>query len=275
MQKAVEIESRNLTLRGMLHIPDNASGKVPVVCIFHWFTGTKVEPHFIFVKLSRRLEKAGIASLRFDFGGSGESDGDFEDMTILTELEDAKAILDYAKSLPFADAERIGVVGLSMGGTVASLLAGDRKEDVAALCLWAPAGDMGERLTQDRRPEEIQAFRSKGWWDVGGLTLGIDFLDTALDLDTYKRAASMTKGSCCCMAIRIRLFRTRFQSDIWRSMETMLIFIPSRTRIILSTGRIGKKRFWTTPLVFLQENCWEVHKRGSASFLAYGERRRA
>lgn len=193
MQKAVEIESRNLTLRGMLHIPDNAPGKVPVVCIFHGFTGTKVEPHFIFVKLSRRLEKTGIASLRFDFGGSGESDGDFEDMTILTELDDAKAILDYAKSLPFADAERIGVVGLSMGGTVASLLAGDRKEDVAALCLWAPAGDMGERLTQDRRPEEIQAFRSKGLWDVGGLTLGIGFLDTALELDTYKRAASYDK----------------------------------------------------------------------------------
>ena len=100
MQKAVEIESRNLTLRGMLHIPDNAPGKVPVVCIFHGFTGTKVEPHFIFVKLSRRLEKTGIASLRFDFGGSGESDGDFEDMTILTELDDAKAILDYAKSCP-------------------------------------------------------------------------------------------------------------------------------------------------------------------------------
>ena len=171
--KAVEIESRNLTLRGCC--TSIILGKVPVVCIFHGFTGTKVEPHFIFVKLSRRLEKAGIASLRFDFGGSGESDGDFEDMTILTELEDAKAILDYAKSLPFADAERIGVVGLSMGGTVASLLAGERKEDVAALCLWAPAGDMGERLTQDRRPEEIQAFRSKGWWDVGGLTLGIDF----------------------------------------------------------------------------------------------------
>lgn len=193
MQKAVEIQSGNLTLRGMLHIPDHVSGKVPVVCMFHGFTGTRIEPHFIFVRLSRRLEKAGIASVRFDFGGSGESDGDFEEMTLLTELEDAKTILDYARSLPFADADRIGVMGYSMGGTVASLLAGDRKEDVAALCLWAPAGNMGERILQGRTPEEVQAFRSQGWWDMGGLVLGADFLETALELDVYQRSAPYDK----------------------------------------------------------------------------------
>ncbi|HOK43035.1 MAG TPA: alpha/beta hydrolase [Thermoclostridium caenicola] len=193
MQKAVEIQSRNLTLRGMLHVPDHVSGKVPLVCMFHGFTGTRVEPHFIFVRLSRQLEKAGIASVRFDFGGSGESDGDFRDMTLLTELEDAKAILDYARTLPFADAERIGVMGFSMGGTVASLLAGDRKEDVAALCLWAPAGNMGERILQDKKPEEIQAFRSRGWWDIGGLILGVDFLETALKLDVFQRSAPYDK----------------------------------------------------------------------------------
>jgi alpha/beta superfamily hydrolase len=94
MQKAVEIQSRNLTLRGMLHIPEGVSGKVPIVCIFHGFTGNKMEPHFIFVKLSRMLEARGIASIRFDFGGSGESDGDFIDMTISHELEEA---IDFFK----------------------------------------------------------------------------------------------------------------------------------------------------------------------------------
>lgn len=193
MQRAVEIQSRKLTLRGMLHTPDNVSEKIPVVCIFHGFTGTKVEPHFIFVKLSRRLEKAGIASVRFDFGGSGESDGDFRDMTILTELEDAKAILDYAKSLTFADPERIGVVGLSMGGAVASLLAGDRKEDVAALCLWAAAGNLGELIVQDRTPDELRILRSTGCFDMHGNVIGAGFLDAALELDIFQKAASYDK----------------------------------------------------------------------------------
>lgn len=193
MQKAVEVQSRNLTLRGMLHVPDNASGKIPVVCIFHGFTGTKVEPHFIFVKLSRLLEKEGIASVRFDFGGSGESDGDFSGMTLYTELDDANAILDYARSLPFADAGRIGVVGLSMGGTIASVLAGDRREDIAALCLWAPAGNMGELITRGWKAEDIQSFRDKGWRDIGGLTIGRGFLDSAMELDVFGRAALYDK----------------------------------------------------------------------------------
>lgn len=82
MQNAVELQSRGLTLRGMLHIPANISGKIPMVVIFHGFTGNKMEPHFILVKLSRLLETKGIASVRFDFAGSGESDGDFSEMTI-------------------------------------------------------------------------------------------------------------------------------------------------------------------------------------------------
>ena len=57
MQKAIELVSQGLTLRGMLHMPENVPGKVPVVVIFHGFTGNKMEPHFIFVKLSRMLEK--------------------------------------------------------------------------------------------------------------------------------------------------------------------------------------------------------------------------
>lgn len=60
----------------MLHVPGDANGKLPIVCIYHGFTGNKMEPHFIFIKLSRLLEKKGIASVRFDFGGSGEGDGD-------------------------------------------------------------------------------------------------------------------------------------------------------------------------------------------------------
>ena len=139
MQKAVELKSQGLTLRGMLHMPDSATHKVPVVVIFHGFTGNKMEPHFIFVKLSRMLEKKGIASVRFDFGGSGESDGYFINMTLSGEIRDAHNILDYVKKLDGIDPERIGLVGLSMGGSVASALAGERKDEINSLCLWAPA----------------------------------------------------------------------------------------------------------------------------------------
>lgn len=194
MQKAVEIQSNGLTLRGMLHIPSGSSEKTPIVCIFHGFTGNKMEPHFIFVKLSRMLESLGIASVRFDFGGSGESDGDFIDMTISKELEDAKCILDYVKSLDFVDQSKIGVVGLSMGGAVASMLAGDRKEDVKALCLWAPAGIMKDLILQGQTVEQTKSMSEIGYSDLGGLLLGKEFIKDIMNVNVYEKSAKFDKN---------------------------------------------------------------------------------
>jgi pimeloyl-ACP methyl ester carboxylesterase len=193
MQKAVEIKSRSLTLRGMLHIPDGISGKMPMAIIFHGFTGNKMEPHFIFVKLSRLLEKKGIASVRFDFGGSGESDGDFVDMTLSKELEDAKAILAFVKTLDFADRDRIALVGLSMGGVVASMLAGDYKEDIKTLCLWAPAGNMKDIPLNGKFEAEIEEAYRTGFFDIGGLALGVDFINDLKSLDLFAKASHYNK----------------------------------------------------------------------------------
>ena len=59
---------------GMLHVPD---GDVPAqgwpsVVMLHGFTGHRMEGHRNFVLLSRLLARQGVASLRFDFRGSGE-----------------------------------------------------------------------------------------------------------------------------------------------------------------------------------------------------------
>lgn len=108
----------------MLHVPDQRPGKVPFVILFHGFCDDRNEINFVHTELSRRLCERGIASVRFDFAGSGDSDGRFEDMTVSSEVEDGLAILDYVKSLDFVDQSRIAIHGLSMGGCVASMVAG-------------------------------------------------------------------------------------------------------------------------------------------------------
>lgn len=188
MQKAVEIVSHGLTLRGMLHVPEKVTGKIPVVCIFHGYTGHKMEPHFIFVKLSRMLEKSGIASVRFDFGGSGESDGEFKDMTLSGELSEAKDILKYAKSLEFADQDRICITGLSMGGAVAGMLAGECSESINKLCLWAPAANMSDIASDGRNAERMEVMKANGVFDIGGLALGENFVKDVLTLDIIKKS---------------------------------------------------------------------------------------
>ncbi|MBU3185870.1 alpha/beta hydrolase [Clostridium estertheticum] len=196
MQKVVEIDSENLRLRGMLHIPENISNKVPIVIIFHGFCGDKIGPHFIFVKLSRLLERAGIACIRFDFAGSGESDGDFIDMTMDTELKDANNILNYVKTLDFVDNDRIGIVGLSMGGAIASMLAGERKSDIETICLWAPAGNMGEIILDKHYiGANFEEFRQNGYFDVEGLLVGTKFVDNVKNIKIYEKAAEYDKKS--------------------------------------------------------------------------------
>ncbi|MCB2342237.1 alpha/beta hydrolase [Clostridium estertheticum] len=196
MQKVVEIDSENLRLRGMLHIPENINNKVPIVIIFHGFCGDKMGPHFIFVKLSRLLEKAGIACIRFDFAGSGESDGDFIDMTMDTELKDANNILNYVRTLNFVDNDRIGIVGLSMGGAIASMLAGERKSDIETLCLWAPAGNMGEIILDKHYiGANFEEFRQNGYFDVEGLLVGTKFMDNVKNIKIYEKASEYDKKS--------------------------------------------------------------------------------
>ncbi|MBP2034191.1 alpha/beta superfamily hydrolase [Clostridium algifaecis] len=194
MQKSVEIKNKGLTLRGMVHTPQIITGRIPLVCLFHGFMGNKAEQHFIFVKLSRILENIGIASVRFDFDGSGESDGNFVDMTMSKELDDARAILNYAKSLDFVDTSKIAVLGISMGGAVASMLAGECKDDIKALCLWAPAGNMGELVMTGRSENDINGLKERGYYDLDGFAVGKDFVEDVLKLDIFGIAAPYDKN---------------------------------------------------------------------------------
>ncbi len=127
------------TLRGILHSPDRAQ-PAPAVMLLHGFTGQHIEDGKLFVHTARHLAQAGFAVLRFDFFGSGDSDGDFDQFTILTEVADAVAGLSWLGQQPGIDAHRIGVVGLSMGGGVTALLAGQEAR-VKAAVFWNAVGD--------------------------------------------------------------------------------------------------------------------------------------
>ncbi|MCZ6677402.1 MAG: alpha/beta fold hydrolase [Candidatus Poribacteria bacterium] len=140
MEKPIVFYNHGQQLVGMVHTPDNVASPAPAVAFFHGFTGTKVEPHRIFVKTARRLASLGFYALRFDFRGCGDSEGEFSEMTIGGEISDALKSLDVLSEMEGVDAERIGVLGLSMGGCVAASVSGlDAR--VKSAVLWAPLSD--------------------------------------------------------------------------------------------------------------------------------------
>lgn len=121
------------TLRGMVHLPP-AKGRVPAVVFFHGFTGNRQESHSMFVKCSRELARAGLASLRFDFYGCGESEGEFRESSLRGEIADGRAAVSYVRGQPGIDPERVGLVGFCLGGTVGAALA--LSVEARALVLW-------------------------------------------------------------------------------------------------------------------------------------------
>lgn len=186
MQKAITLIHQEKTLRGMEHIPDSAQSPIPAVILFHGFTGTKLEPHRLFLKISRALEQKGIASFRFDFLGSGESDGNFEEMTASKEIAEANTILTNVIKDPRIDPCHVSLIGLSMGGLVASVLAGDRPGDIDKLILLAPAGNMYEIIKD--AAEACLANPGLKVVDYNGNLVGREFAEDLRTLDVFGRA---------------------------------------------------------------------------------------
>jgi dipeptidyl aminopeptidase/acylaminoacyl peptidase len=180
----VEVSSRGYTMRGMLHRPADfsAARRYPAVMLWHGFTGTRVEPHRLFVKAARRLAAAGIVTARFDFVGSGESDGDFVEASPSTEIDDAQAVLSWMQAQAGGDRTRLGLIGLSLGGLV-SACAAARSQQVKALCLWAATAHIDERMKDRVTPEGAQQLEKFGFFDYGGNRISRAFVESAASVD--------------------------------------------------------------------------------------------
>lgn len=132
--------ARGRFLRGMLHQPAGTR-RAPGVIFFHGFTGDRMESHWIFIKCARALASKGIASLRFDFYGSGESEGNFHEATLQSEIADARSAVRFMQRQKGIDAARLGLCGLSLGGCVAACVAPAAR--AKALVLWSAVAHPG------------------------------------------------------------------------------------------------------------------------------------
>lgn len=192
-EEYVTLEVNDQKLRGMVHFP-SGRGPFPAVALFHGFGGQRMEPHFIFVKLSRFLAKNKIVTARFDFRGSGESEGEFQEMTIPQEVEDGMKIMDFLAGHPLVNREHLGIVGLSLGGCIALLVASER-DDIKCLVLWSAVADLEELIKQEQNEEQNEELTREGYTDSGGNKIGKSFLNTLSQvkkletLSTYKGKA--------------------------------------------------------------------------------------
>jgi alpha/beta superfamily hydrolase len=141
MEQQIVIPVGNERIYGMLHLPEDFKSKKPsIVVICHGFISNKIGQHRIFVKTARKICQAGLAVLRFDYTGCGESSGDHQDITFDNQVKETAKVLDFLTSYPNIATDNIILLGHSFGGCVASAVASSDKR-VKSLILWSPVAN--------------------------------------------------------------------------------------------------------------------------------------
>jgi pimeloyl-ACP methyl ester carboxylesterase len=169
---------RGNRLIGIVHHPRALRGEASAasVILCHGMESTKEgTKHRL---LAERLSDRGMAVLRFDFSYVGESEGDFADLTFRGEVEDLGGAWDFFRGRVGGS---IGILGSSMGGTVALLFAAV-EPGVRALATIAAVARPAQILSE-LRPLELERWRQEGVYSLGGIRLKSAFLEDVETLD--------------------------------------------------------------------------------------------
>lgn len=178
-QEELWLRSGDKQVYGVLYRPEGLK-KAPLVIFSHGFNGTHQagEPY------AKALASKGYAVYCFDFcGGSvgSRSEGSTTQMSIFSEVEDLKAVMDGLKEKEYIDRGRIILMGESQGGMVSALVGAERSAQVERLILIYPAFCIKDDWVKmfpslEDMPEEM---------DFWGVKLGHAYLEGLYGLDVY------------------------------------------------------------------------------------------
>ncbi|HET7580276.1 MAG TPA: alpha/beta fold hydrolase [Bacillales bacterium] len=201
MEKFLWIEAREgKNISVAVHYPDNGSSSTnqdPVILYCHGFTGNKTGGNRMGVELGRKLCEKGYVVVRFDYVGSGESEGEFETDTHFTGwLKDLRTVLSWVKGLDQVDPSRIALIGHSLGGALVTHMASIEKT-IKCVCALAPVTYLEENFRgiilgtelweRSRKGERIENFYNKCY------SLSPSFVQ---DLVKYNIIASASRVNC-------------------------------------------------------------------------------
>jgi len=138
--------------------------------------------------MSEFLRRRGLTALRFDFAGSGDSAGDFADISHSRQLDDLSAAVSYLAGM---GVERVGLIGSSMGGSVALMYAGGGRRVTGLATIAAPLHPLDTvRLLSTE--QELDAWEARGFTEYHGRRINRGFLDDMRQLDIVGAATRIT-----------------------------------------------------------------------------------
>ena len=132
------IQSRGVAVPVTFVVPvSDEPRKFPIVIMAHGHGGSREEAGG-FRLVAESLAKRGVASIRIDFPGCGDSSESFTNNNLSNMLLDLQSARGFARSRTDVDNERAGLLGYSMGGRLVALLS-EIDPSYKAMVTWAPA----------------------------------------------------------------------------------------------------------------------------------------
>ena len=129
-KKQIFVNRDDVEISGILYLPEG-DGPFPVV----FFSPGLGSGYGYMEDIAKRLTKNGIATVLFTFAGVSGAD----DLTVLTEAEDLKAVIGGVRTLPVIDSSNMFLFGHSFGGLVASYVGCNYPEEIKGMILMEPA----------------------------------------------------------------------------------------------------------------------------------------
>lgn len=187
--KNIEIPGTRGNIPATIQLPaKSARGEeLPLVVLCHGFTGNRQgDGHF--APLAEDLAAHGIATVRLDFAGCGDSTEPYANYTLANMAADVDSVIGYMQAT--YGTGKTALVGHSMGGRLASLYPQLGQYPVTALALWSPANGTGlqglEFLSIDNfaAAEELAARAdTEGSVAAWGVELSAAYIDGMRDSD--------------------------------------------------------------------------------------------
>lgn len=175
----------SLTIRGTEYRPQGSH--LPIAVVSHGFMACQDSVR----QYAKKLAELGYASYCFDFcGGSvikGKSSGKTTDMSVLTEIEDLNAVIQYAKRRPYTNEKNIVLMGCSQGGFVSALTAARSNDPISKLILFYPAfcipydARKGKMLLAKFDPEHLPPIIR-----CGSMKLGRRYVQDVIKMNPYQ-----------------------------------------------------------------------------------------
>lgn len=126
------------------------------VIILNGFPSLMTSPTY--VKMQEVINEAGIATLRFDYSGFGDSEGDVREFDIDVAVSNLSSVVEYLKTQGF---ERFALAGYSFGGMVGLIYASSN--EVEFLVLKSPVVNYFEQKKLLNKLDQLEKWKKENW----------------------------------------------------------------------------------------------------------------